>query len=155
MFKKVIHNKISLSLLLTALILLGTVFSPLQSLISSSLTNYNVDSGDFTHSASAVAELAGAGNLLYNRPYYSVYQSTNGADTTNKAATHISSNPLSATDGITQTGTYFPGEIYFNEDGSAKNTGDYSTAKDYTDLTYSFDKKSTVYEVWIYHAKNR
>lgn len=154
MFKKVIHNKISLSLLLTALILLGTVFSPLQSLISFSATNYNVENADHTRSSTVLPELSGAGNLLYNRPYHSVTQTANGADVTtaNNPSNNISSNPLNVTDGKTETGTFFAGKIYYNDDGTPKNTGDYSTAKDYTDLTYSFAKKSTVHEVWIYHA---
>lgn len=154
MLKKIFTNKVSLSLILIALILIGTVVSPLQSLISSSLTNYNVVAEDFTRSNKVSVELSSSKNLLYKRPYHSVYQSENGVNKTATAVAQIANAPYALTDGNTDTSTFLPGQIYFNTDGSRRNTAPYENPKYYTDLTYSFAQKSTVNEVWIYHHRN-
>ncbi len=154
MLKKIFTNKVSLSLIITALILIGTVVSPLQSLISFSATNYNVVSEDFKRENKVSTELSSVGNLLYQRPYHSVYQSENGVDKTATAVSQIANAPYALTDGNTSTSTFLPGQIYFNDDGSRRNTAPYVKPKYHTDLTYSFASKSTVHEVWIYHYRN-
>lgn len=154
MLKKIFTNKVSLSLILIALILIGTVVSPLQSLISFSATNYNVVAEDFKQENKVSTELSSVGNLLYQRPYHSVYQSENGVDKTATAVAQIDNAPYALTDGNTSTSTFLPGRIYFNTDGSRRNTAPYENPKYYTDLTYSFASKSTVHEVWIYHYRN-
>lgn len=154
MLKKIFTNKVSLSLIITALILIGTVVSPLQGLISFSAANYNVVAEDYTRSNKVSVELSSSQNLLYQRPYHSVYQSENGVNKTATAVAQIANAPYALTDGNTDTSTFLPGQIYFNTDGSRRNTAPYENPKYYTDLTYSFASKSTVHEVWIYHYRN-
>ena len=153
MLKKIFTNKVSLSLIITALILIGTVVSPLQGLISFSATNYDVVSEDYKRSSTVSPELSSSHNLLYNRPYHSVYQSNNGTNTTATAVAQIANAPYALTDGKTSTSTFLPGSIYFNDDGTRRNTAPYENPNYYTDLTYSFASKSTVHEVWIYHYR--
>ena len=154
MIKKIFTNKVSLSLIIIALILIGTVVSPLQSLISFSATAIDVESENYTASTVVSYELAGPGNLLYGRPYYDLYSKDGTADNTATAEGQIKNQATVITDGITQSSTLFPGRIYYDSNDVCKNT-DYNDPQHYTDLTYSFSGAATVNEVWIYHSTNK
>ena len=58
------------------------------------------------------------------------------------------------TDGDLATSQQLNGKIYYNADGTPKNTEPYTDPQHYTDVTYSFSDNANVKEIWVYHHTN-
>jgi len=111
----------------------------------------SIDSGNF-QKTDTVAELKEETNLLYDREFTKVFQK-NG-DSTNTTAYNGGSNKKIFTDGDLNTSQQLNGKIYYNADGTPKNTYPYKDPQYYTDLTYSFADNANVSEIWVYHHTN-
>ncbi len=158
MLKKILTNKVSLSLIIVALILIGTVVSPLQGIVSNSAPTVEIIGDNYTrkNNDKVLPELASSGNLLYGRPYLKVTQMSDGTDTSASAIYDLKGKANTIlTDGNVYTGTYFSAAKFFDGEKNPINPGPtYDDPKSYTDVSFSFAGKATVNEVWIYHHDN-
>ncbi len=155
MLKRLLSGRRSISFVVTITVLAGFILSPFMginfySASAKELPEATITSDDF-QKTDTDATLKGETNLLYNRDVLSVFQNDNGS--TNKTA-YANSNKKIYTDGDLNTSTQLNGKIYYNADGTVRNTAPYTDPKYYTDVTYSFADNANVNEIWVYHHTN-
>ena len=113
-----------------------------------------VHSDNYTQNADD-AELKADNNLLLGKEYNQIVQFNNGDYSGSVGAeTDLKANPTAITDGGTNDSVRLLNQIYYNADGTPKNTEPYTNLKYYTTLTYFLGGSSTVNEVWVYHHHN-
>ncbi len=117
--------------------------------------NVKVVSSDFTASKNKVSELKSDSNLLYNKTYFDVKQFSDGEDTSEAAGRWLVGNPKGITNAVVNDAAFLPGTVYYEENGTCKNTAPYNRPKAYTTVSYYLGGKAKLDSVWIYNHSNK
>ena len=151
MMKKLIMHRRNIACLVAFVVTVCSVLTPFMGIETYSAPSIEVLSGNF-QKTDTVAELKGETNLLYEREFTKVFQKDGSS--TNTSAYGGGTNKKVFTDGDLATSQQLNGKIYYNADGTPKNTEPYTDPQHYTDVTYSFSDNANVKEIWVYHHTN-